>query len=188
MGVILACAILCTALRPIVRVMDDVRQSDERARTYMALGRVQLYQRLATGDPAEAYWSAWALHSKGLLARDRQVLAAAFVDRKLPVSTRRDMGAFLTYCPPPFPDEILAVVARELDSTDSESQVMAAEILSKIAPDAPTKFEVTLRQAGRGWTSDWEEYRANVDLFRRWWQERQTSEAIANEALSSGRP
>jgi len=54
-----------------------------------------------------------------------------------------------------------------------ESQVLAAEVLSQIAPDAPAHFEVDVAATDHGWTNDWGKYRANVDLIRRWWEKRQ---------------
>ena len=113
------------------------------------------------------------LFEKGLNSEDRGALADAFLDARLPISTRSALGGYLTYCPRPFPDEVLAVVAGELDSTDPESQVLAAEVLSQIAPDAPAHLEVDVPTTDRGWTNGWGKYRANVDLIRRWWEKRQ---------------
>ena len=100
-------------------------------------------------------------------------LAEAFLDARLPISTRSALGGYLTYCPRPFPDEVLAAVAGELDSTDPESQVLAAAVLSQIAPDAPAHVEVNVAATDHGWTNDRGKYRTNVDLIRRWWEKRQ---------------
>jgi hypothetical protein len=172
MGVVLGCALLCTVVRPVAKFTGELRRSDMMTQMFMGFGRGQLYQRLASGDPSDAYFAAWALFEKGLSNEDRGALAEAFLDARLPISTRSALGGYLTYCPRPFPDEVLAVVAGELHSTDPESQVLAAEVLSQIAPDAPAHFEVDVPATDRGWTNDWGEYRTNVDLIRRWWEKR----------------
>jgi hypothetical protein len=159
-------------VRPVVNFTGELRRSDMMAQIFMGFGRGQLYRRLASGDPSDAYFAAWALNEKKLNKEDRGALIDAFLDPRLPISTRCALGSFLTYCPRPFPDELLAQVASELDSTDPESQVLAAEVLSQIAPDSPAQFEVDVRATDQGWTNDWEKYRTNVDLIRRWWVKR----------------
>jgi hypothetical protein len=173
MGVVLGAALLCTVVRPFVKFTGELRRSDTMRQVFMGFDRGQLHQRLASGDPSDAYCAAWALHEKGFSNEDRGALAEAFLDARLPISTRSDLGSYLTFCPRPFPDEFLAVVAGELDSMDPESQVLAAEVLSQIAPDAPAHFEVDVPATEHTWTNDGEKYRTIVDLIRRWWAKRQ---------------
>jgi hypothetical protein len=173
MGVVLGCALLCTVVRPVVKFTGELRRCDVMTQNFTGFGRGKLYQRLASGDPSDAFWAAWALHEKGLNNEDRGALADAFLDARLPLSTRSALGSYLTYCPRPFSDEVLAVVAGELDSTDPGSQVLTAEVLRQIAPDAPAQFEVDVRATDHGWTNDWGKYRTNGDLIGRWWEKRQ---------------
>jgi hypothetical protein len=171
MGVVLACALLSTLVRQVNKIDGGLWRSHVIVQVFLRLRRGELYDRLRSGDPVDADIAAYALHEIGFNKADRGVLAAAFVDARLPILVRREVGVYLADCPPPHPVEILSVVAGELDSKDPESQVIAAELLSQIAPDAPARFEVNgnLRDYVR---SDWEKYRANLDLFRRWWEKR----------------
>ena len=60
MGVVLGCAVLCTLVRPVVKFTGDLRRSDMMTQMFMGFGRGQLYQRLASGDPSDAYYAARA--------------------------------------------------------------------------------------------------------------------------------
>ena len=169
-GVILTCALLFTLIRPIITISRDLWRCVVTPRVFVMLSRTELYQRLASGDPVDVNYAAWALYQRGLISADHPVLAAVFVDARLPTDTRHDAGLFLAQCPPPHPATVLSVVAGELDSKDPEWQVMTAEVLSQMAPDAPVRFELKFQPSDGGWRSDWEKYHAKVDLFRRWWE------------------
>jgi hypothetical protein len=175
-GVILTCALLFTLVRPIITISRDLWRAVITPRVFMTLSRGQLYERLASGDPVDVNNAAWALHQRGLTSADHAVLAAIFVDARLPIDTRHDVGLFLAQCPPPHPASALSIVAGELDNDDPEWQVMTAEVLSQMAPDAPVRFELKVQPGDGGWRSDWEKYRTNVDLFRQWWKKRRMSD------------
>jgi hypothetical protein len=175
-GVILTCALLFTLVRPIITISRDLWRGVVTPRVFMPMSRGELYERLASGDPVDVNFAAWALHQRGLNSADHSVLAAVFVDARLPIDTRHDAGLFLSQCPPPHPARVLSVVAGELDSKDPEWQVMTAEVLSQMAPDAPMRFELNVHASDGGWRSDWEKYQANIDLFRRWWRTRRMSD------------
>ena len=128
-GVILTCALLFTLVCPInARSVVTCGEPSSPPRVFMTLSRGQLYERLASGDPVDVNNAAWALHQRGLTSADhRCMLAAIFVDARLPIDTRHDVGLFLAQCPPPHPASALSIVAGELDNDDPEWQVMTAE-------------------------------------------------------------
>jgi hypothetical protein len=175
-GVILTCALLFTLIRPIITISRDLSRAVVTPRVFMTLSRAELYNRLASGDPVDVNIAGWALLQRGLNSVDHSVLAAVFVDARLPIDTRHDAGLLLAQCPPPHPASILSVVAGELDSKDPQWQIMTASVLSQLAPDAPVRFELNFRASDAGWISDWEKYRANIELFRRWWRMRRMSD------------
>jgi hypothetical protein len=175
-GVILSCALLFTLIRPIITISRDLSRAVVTPRVFMTLSRAELYKRLASGDPVDVNIAGWALLQRGLNSVEHSVLAAAFVDARLPIDTRHDAGLLLAQCPPPHPASILSVIAGKLDSKDPQWQVMTASVLSQMAPDAPVRFELKFQPSDNGWRSDWEKYYANVDLVRRWWEKRRMSD------------
>jgi hypothetical protein len=172
LAVILSCAVLFGLLRPVLEITGELWRSHIAPQVFMTLRRGELYERLSSGDSEDANYAVGALQRRGRVETDRAVLAAAFVDARLPIHTRHDVGLLLALYPSPQPSPVLSVVAGELNSKDPEWQVMAAEVLSQMAPDSPTKFELAFSPSGGRWRSDWEKYRPNVELLRRWWEMR----------------
>jgi hypothetical protein len=171
MGVILASTLILAVNAPWVQYGIDSANYQGMVRSFRRLSREELHGRISDGDPEGVAFATKELRRRGYNDDDRAVLASAFGDARLTGRARHIAGAALTDCPPPHPEEVIAVVARELESQDPDMQLSAAWILGEIAPDSPTRFEINWGYGGR--ELFWEKYRANVPLFQRWWKARQ---------------
>jgi hypothetical protein len=172
LGVILACALLFTLIRPVVQIGSAWARSISYEQLFPTLSRDELHQRLASGDLEVVVAACLALEKRGLNDADCAVIAATIADTRLSIRTRRFAGLCLMGSSIPLTDEILSPIANELDRNDPEVQVMAAELLSQLAADSPEKFEVGFLPKHAGWIKDWEKYRAKVPLFQQWWKTR----------------
>ncbi len=113
-GVIFTCALLLTLIRPIITISRDLWRCVVTPRVFVMLSRTELYQRLASGDPVDVNYAAWAAKLKeDSSSADHPVLAAVFVDARLPIDTRHVAVILLAQCPSPHPASVLSVVADE---------------------------------------------------------------------------
>jgi hypothetical protein len=132
-------------------------------------------KRRSIGEPEnELDYSGWDRYRTEYMAR--------FLDARLSSDVRHHAGFQLTRCPAPHSEEIIALVAGQLDSEDPKMQLSAAWILGEIAPDAPTKVDIWY-----GGRRDLflKKYEANVPLFRNWWKARKAQ--IKPQASRDGR-
>ena len=127
---------------------------------------VELKRKAATQGSEDLDLSGWD--------RYRRKYVEAFTDLRLSPEARHHAGFYLTRCPSPHPEEIIALVAGELDSKHPEVQLSAAWVLGEIAPDAPAKFDIWW---GGNRKVFWEKYRTNVPRYQRWWSARRNGKS-----------
>jgi hypothetical protein len=183
MGVVLASTLILAVNAPLVK--DGIHKSNhwEIGRFFKKMSRAELHAKISNGDSGEAEFAINELLRRGCEAADRAVLASAFSDARLTGEARHVAGVALTIIPPPHPEEIIAAVARELESRNPDMQLSAAWILGEIAPDAPARFEINWGHRGR--ELFWEKYRANVPRFQHWWKARQERKSSTKPGQSA---
>jgi hypothetical protein len=183
MGVSLASALFLAFNAPFIWFAYHGASFQAKTRSLRKLSREELHKRVLGTDEEDTFLALRELRLRRFNDDDRAAFAGAFGDVSLPARARHLAGVGLTGCPPPHPEEVISLVAMELDSDNPDVRLSAAWVLGKIAPDAPTRFDIAWGHGRRVMTP--EKYRAYVPLFQRWWKTRRQREGTARPGMGA---
>lgn len=136
------------------------------------LNRGQLHQRLLSGKAEDVATAKYEIEVRTITSADLPVIAAAFVDSRLPDDLRHRLVFRLTRYEGDVPEAVLATIAQGLYDKSPRLNLSAAYALGEIADDAPESVDILTGGSAVRRRRKHDRY---VPVYRDWWKTRDRS-------------